>query len=271
MLTEAEFAEQQIMLGRRVHYNEGVYWEEVRPWYCKPAFIYSAFEPGEARPAFGRRWLGFSHQVMSFAKGNRSVRLMVIDGERLKDFSMMALPSKKRNQVRRGLRDCEVELIQDLEPVLERIREINISQAVRQQEGRGAETPARRYLEEADEWRVQVRRDFSLPGREWWGAYIDGELAAYMRSYQVGDTRVIEQTKADSKCLKNYPMDALYFSVLSEAAADEYCCQIVNGRPMHASLNHYKEQFLFKNREYPYFSSHAWMVELGKRITMRRR
>ena len=77
---------------------------------------------------------------------------------------------------------------------------------------------------------------------------------------------MIEQTKADPLYYKYYPMDALYFTVLSRATADPECRIVFNGRPQHPSLNHYKEQFLFKTAEFPYYSSHARMVEWGKRL-----
>jgi hypothetical protein len=266
VITEQEFVEQRMALGRRIHEHDGVFWEEVYPRYCKPAFIYRAFDPGEARPARIRSLLGFSHEVRSPEKANRSIRLMVLEGERLRDFSLMVLPSKKRNQVRRALGNCDVLLIEELEPLLERMREINISQAVRQEARKGPETPVRRYVEEAERWREQVLRQFAVEDREWWGAFLGGVLVAYMRTCQVDDIRIIEQTKADTEYLKSYPMDALYFSVLSTASSNESCVRVVNGRPMHASLNHYKEQFLFENKEYPYYSSHARLVEWGKRL-----
>ena len=64
-------------------------------------------------------------------------------------------------------------------------------------------------------------------------------------------------------------MDALYFTVLSAAAADPACTRILNGRPMHPSLNHFKEQFLFAAVDCPYFSTHAGLMEWGKRMRLR--
>lgn len=266
MLTETEYVEQQRSLGRRIHEHDGVFWEEVYPFYCKPAFIYKAFDRGEARPPRLRGLLGYSHQVRTPEQGNRSVHLMVLERDGLEGFGLQKLPAKKRNQVRRALEQCVIQPITNIVAHLERMRDINLSQSVRQEQGAGAETPAHRYTEEADDWRTQMRREFAIEGREWWGAFVDGSLAAYMRTYQVDGIRIIEQTKADTACMKSYPMDALYYYVLSRAAADATCHRIVNGDPRHASLNHYKEQFLFRAVEYPYYSSHAWLVETAKRL-----
>ncbi len=268
MLTARQFAEQQQALGRSIHEHDGVHWEEVYPFYCKPAFPYQAIARGSSRPAWLRSVLGYSHRVEDPAQGNRSVPAMLLTRDRLEGFGLQSLPQKKRNNVRRALENCEVRPIDDLEPLLERIREINASQAERHEKGIGAETPASRYVAEADSWREQMRREFALEGREWWGAFAGDVLAAYLRTYQVDGVRIIEQAKTDTACMKHYPMDALYFSVLSRAAADPACRLIINGRPQHPSLNHFKEQFLFLPGSLPFYSSSAQLVECGKRIWM---
>ncbi len=264
-LTEAEFAGQQRSLGRRIHEHDGVFWEEVYPFYCKPAFPYRAFDCGVARPARLQSLLGYSHQVVLPEQGNGWRSLMVLDRECLDRFSLQKLPSKKRNQVRRAMEQCVILPITDMEAHLERIREINIVQAVRQAQGAGAEGPASRYIAQAYAWRAQIRREFNLEvNREWWGAYVDETLVAYLRTYQVDGIRVIQQAKADTTYFKHYPMDALYFTVLRKASENTACRCIINGSPLHESVNHFKEQFLFKHLKYPCFSSIAWLVKTAK-------
>lgn len=270
MLTEEDFVKQQRALGRRIHEHDGVFWEAVYPFYCKPAFVFKAFDPGAARPARWRSLLGYSHQVLSPNRGNRTVPFMVLDRAGLDGFGLMQLPPKKRNQVRRASEQCEVKSITDLESVLERMREINLSQAVRQEQGAGADAPARRYTEEAEAWRAQIRGEFALEEREWWGAFVDGVLVAYLRTYKVDGIRIIQQTKADTDYFKFHPVDALYYEVLSRAATDATCQRIVNGDPRHESLNHFKAQFLFRAVEYPYYSSNAWLVNAAKRLVLGR-
>lgn len=268
MLTEAQYVEQQRALGRRLHEHGGVWWEEVYPCYCKPAFIYKVLPRG-VRPARRYSWLGYGHLVARLEEGNRTLPMMALDRSRLEDFGLTKLPSKKRNNVRRALEKCSVAPLADIETHLERIRAINVAQALRHEENVGAQIPARRYTAEADSWRAQIRAQFALAGREWWGAFVDGELAAYLRTYQVDGVRVIQHAKVDADYYKFYPMDALYYTVLAAAAADPVCRLILNGRPMHPSLNHFKEQFLFAAVDFPYFSTHAGLMELGKRLRAR--
>ncbi|NCD22581.1 MAG: hypothetical protein EOL90_06550 [Spartobacteria bacterium] len=268
MLTEAQYVEQQRSLGRRIHEHDGAWWETVYPGYCKPAFIYKVLPRG-VRPAWRHRWFGYGHLVAQPEQGNRTLPMMSLDRARLEGFGLPKLPSKKRNNVRRALEKCAVAPLTDIEKHLERIRLINVSQALRHEENVGAQIPARRYMEEADSWRAQIRSSFALAGREWWGAFVEGELAAYLRTYQVDGVRVIQHAKVDADYYKFYPMDALYFTVLAAAAADSDCRLILNGRPMHPSLNHFKEQFLFAAVAFPYYSTHAGLMELGKRLRAR--
>ena len=267
MLTETEYAQQQVSLGRRIHGHDGVWWDEQYPFYCKPAFIYRAFDPGSARPARRRSLLGYSHQVTTPEKGNRHAAFMVLEGERLRMFSLSTIDGYKRNRVRKGLKSCAVRLIDAIEPNLEKMRQINIDQALRQAARAGSETPVHRYIAEADSWRTQVRAEFALRGREWWGAFVDNALAAYIVTYQVDTTRVIEKVKSHSDYLKYCVVDALHFVLLEAASNETSCLRVIHGRPQHESLNQYKEQFLFRSKEFPYYSTHARLVECAKHVS----
>ena len=268
-MTLAEYAEQQCFLGRRIHEHDGIYWEEVYPFYCKPAFFYKPINRDDARPSSLRSLCGYSHRVENPLQGNSVIPTMALDRSRLDDFSLQRLSSKKRNQVRRGMEKCIINQITDMEEYLDRMLEINISQAVRQEKGGvGVETPVTRFTVMADKWRLQMRREFTLRHREWWGAFYGDMLVAYMRIHQVDNILDIYQTKADSVYLGVYPMDALYFTILEKAASNPTCSLIVNSRPMHATLNHFKEAFLFRALELPFYFSNLKLFNLAKRMRL---
>lgn len=266
MLTEHDFADQARQLGREVHQHGGVWWEKHQIGYCKPAFEFRPFPPGQARPRFARSFLGYSHQVPDARLGTRVVEYMVLEGEDLKSFSMKSLRSEKRNQVRKGLKSCEVRLITDVEPVLEAMRQINVTQAERQMLTGRFGKPARYYTEQMEAWRAEIRRWFSLPGREWWGAFVNGELGAYMLTFQVETVRFIGLMKTHTDSLKLCLTDAIYFLVLESAAREESCRRIINGGPLRPSLDRYKEQFLFKRTPIPYYTAPVTLVRLGMRL-----
>jgi len=266
MLTEEQFVKQQIGLGRNIHRHDGVYWEQTHKFYCKPAFAYKSFRSGLFRPCPFKSLFGYTHQVSwdEREQANRTMSLMTIEGERLNQFELRNLPSRKRTYIRRFFRSHEIRLIDEIEPHIERVRKINLDQAQRQ-EGLGSpETPAKRYVEEAQFWRDQIRREFPLYGREWWGAFVNGNLAAYLRTYQVDGIRVIQHVKSHRDLLQHHPVDALYYHILKRSSEDGSCQKIINGAPLHASLNRFKEQFLFRDTKIPYFASRPWILNIGK-------
>ena len=196
------------------------------------------------------------------------MRFMVLEGTDLSDFSLSKFRSERRNKLKKAVRECLVRPIDNLEARLEEMRQINISQSLRQAAKHGAETPSGRYINGAEAWRTQIRREFSLPGREWWGSFVGGSLVAYMTTYEVEKVRIIEKTKSHTAALAHRPVDALYLTVISAAAAAGTCDRILNGSPQHVSLDRYKEEFCFKAVEYPYHSSHATWIEFAKRWTL---
>lgn len=267
MLTEALFIEQLRQLGRKIHEYDGVFWEQTYPFYCRPAFVYRAFERGKFKPHPYKCLFGYSHLTES-EQGISSYRsFMEIDRYTLDIYSIDLLKPRRRTQVRKALRDVDIKLIDRLDSeLLERVRQINVAQALRQEKGNGSETPATRYIKEKNEWEKQIIQEFNLEFREWWGAFHHEKLIAYIKTYQVDGIRIIEHTKADTESLSLRPMDALYFKVIELAKNDKLCNRLVNGTPIHSSLNRYKEDFLFKEVKYPYYNSNQKIVNLVKKL-----
>jgi hypothetical protein len=265
MLTLAQFAEQKKQLGHRIFGHAGWVWEETYPFYCKPAYVFKPLGRGESRPPRMRSWMGYDHQVQRPEEANQWRATMVLGREVLDGFGLQALPSKKRNQVRRGLDHCAVRPIADIDAWVERMREITVEQVRRQEQGAGAPYSAADLVRKAEAWRRKTRREFELPGRDWWGAFVGDEMAAYARTYWVEGDLVFQQTKIDVAFGKSCPMDALYFTILDDAARKPECRRVINGRPMHPSLNHFKEEYLFRAVDYPYYYSRAGLTALAKK------
>jgi hypothetical protein len=192
---------------------------------------------------------------------------MGLEGDNLRDFGMARLDSKKRNQVRKGLKCCEVRIISDLEACLEDARDVCISHAQRGAASRKAFHASPDFFRtEADTWRAQMRRDFAGGGREWYGAWHAGRLIAYLVTLQVEDTVLVEKMKLHTDALAHGPSDALYFHVLSRFAPDSACRRIINSSPQRPGLDRFKEQFLFKATPLPQFVSNPAAYRLAMRI-----
>ena len=267
MLSIEQHAEQRrTSLRCRLHLSGGIWWEQKQPFYAKPAFEFQSFAPGAARPDRTMGFLVYSHQVPNPAMSNRLVDWMILQGDDLDQFSLARLRSEKRNQVRKGLKNCDVRLIPDIEPHLEQALQINAAQAERHAAtGWFTRSPAY-FARHAQAWRAETRRYFSLPGWQWWGAFAQGQLVAYMRTLQVADVMFIVSMKNHTELLKLGGSDAIYFTALEAASRSGTVARIVNGGPMRPSLDRFKEQFLFRRTSTPYFLAGASLLRLGKRL-----
>jgi hypothetical protein len=193
---------------------------------------------------------------------------MVLDDGPLDTFGLDTIPGKKRNKVRKGLKTCEVSMIEDLGVDLERMRVINIAQARRLEKlgESGTFLPSVHYTEHADQWRKETQQLFTHRSMTWWGARHEGRLAAYVVTLDVDGTRVIGAVKSDPEMLRYRPVDAIYFQVLASASRHPGILRVVNGGPdgERPSLTRFKEQFLFVARDVPYYSSRGSILRLLK-------
>lgn len=268
MITELEYAENRIRLGAKAHFHDGIWWQAPYPFYAKPMFEFRPFDPGTARPSRRRAPLGYSHWVERPASANRFLEYMVLERDRLREFSLEALPAKKRNQVRKGLRCCDVRRLDRAEDYLEEIRGLYISQAQRHMANYDApETHPAFYSEHRAKWEARERALFACSGREVWGAFVEENLAAILVSTQVEKVRLIEKVKTRTEMLPFCPSDALYFTVLQYAAEGGSCERVINPGVRGSGLERYKEQFLFERTAIPVYVSHPQLLALRERLS----
>ena len=107
---------------------------------------------------------------------------------------------------------------------------------------------------------------FTLSGWQWWGAFAQGQLVAYMRTLQVADVLFIMSMKNHTQFLKLCGSDAIYFTALEAASRSGSVSRIVNGGPMRPSLDRFKEQFLFKCTSTPYYLAGEALLRFGTRL-----
>jgi len=254
-MTEAEYIEQQRQLGCRIHEHQGLAWRQRGPGFAQPVFEFRPFAPGAFQPRRLRALLGYVHQVPDASQAHRTVEFMAMDRPTLASYSLAALDGKKRNQVRQGLRLCSVHRLDNLEPVLEDMRQINISQATRLLQDATFDTPPEAYERGADAWRTRCRRLFALPGRLWWGAFADDHLVAYAVTLHVEHCVFLESTKTHSDAFRRRPTDALYHALLEHLAGDATCTRLFNSPVSRPSLDEFKRQFRFAPTPVHYYYS----------------
>lgn len=267
MITEEQYVQDCLDNGVKGHFHDGVWWREPFPFYAKPMFEFRELVPGSARPARRKALLGYSHHVPDGTPGNRMLSYMILKGDDLRGYGLGSLPSKKRNQVRKGLKHCEVTLLHDVEPHLEAIRDIYVSQSRRHTERyERPRTPPSFYSDPARQWQARERRYLTTCGRETWGAFIDGRLVGFIVSPQIEGIRFIEKAKCHTDFLQFNVGDALYFSVLEAAGKNSGCQKIVNPGFRGGRLTWYKEQFLFKPESIPGYVSNLCLFNAARMI-----
>ena len=269
VLTIDEFVDQNPHLFRRLHYHDGVWWDEVYPGLVQPALKYQELIPGARRPAFQHRILGYRHLLPAGQIGHYSTDYMVLEGDRLREFSLQHLPKGRRNIVRRGLKNCHIADIDDLEPWLEQARLVCVSHAERGSDTRSTfHSRPSFFIDQAEVWRAQMRRDFAHQGRRWLGAWYQGQLVAYLVVLRVGDIAILDKHKSHTDYLQHFTADALYYTFLEWLAGDETCRRVYNSSPQRAGLDHFKQQFLFEPLKVPMYLSRPWLFH-GANTVMR--
>lgn len=174
---------------------------------------------GQARRAVGIRFLGTGRtdQAQSFIWVRR------------RPFDLKVLAAKARNQTRRGMEACEV-------------RQLSWDQLIGSAQKAHADTMNRHEIRSA----ATLGFDAELAGcsaYEAWGAFIDGELAAYAVTLSVEDWVHILIHRSVTGHLKHRPNNALIFCMVREMLSRRAVSTVSYGlEPLNVteSLEHFK-------------------------------
>lgn len=254
-LTEAEYARQEMELGKRGHFANGTWWQQAAPGYCKPIMPYKRVRPGASHPHRRHALLGYSHLVPDDCEANGRLTLMILRPERLLAFDLTSLPGKRRNLVRRAMKTLDATSAPSLVDELDRVLEINVSQAERQRGKTGYGLDPEYYIRERETWEAQQHRYLSFPGRVRFAVRHDDRLAAYSEFVHVEDVVIIGVIKAHTDYLGHKPVDLLYYLMLRHLAQREGWSFAVNGAPAHSDLDHMKTGYLFQPESFGVHSS----------------
>ncbi|MCA9059835.1 MAG: hypothetical protein KDA85_15110, partial [Planctomycetaceae bacterium] len=126
------------------------------------------------------------------------------------NYDFPALRSRTRTQVRRGLEECQVERI-DFETLRKHAIQLNADTLMRQ--GRRVPANLERY------WTKYYEAAALTDGAETWGAFVEGQLAAYLISFTIEDVANLLILRSALDHLKKFPNNALLFLYLQQALA----------------------------------------------------
>ncbi|MBI5739845.1 MAG: hypothetical protein HZA16_03905 [Nitrospirae bacterium] len=259
-MTSEEFIERVHTIGYDVHLNDGVWWIKSDPFFYKPVVPMQMLEPGKVTPKLYKAILGYSHLVRDKQYANKYQSIALLNEEQLRNYSLLSLSSSKRAQVKKGLKLTLIRKIEDIGPVLDDIREIEISKAVRT--GRGK--PPEYYTKYRDKWSAWTIKQFNgdKGKKEYWGSFYKGLLIAYMKVFQINDTMIINYAASHTDHLDKCPNDALTYSIIDCCRELPECRQVSYGawstdRP---SLNEFKNKFGFAREDLPVYAKYNFNI-----------
>ena len=183
------------------------------------------------------------------------------------NYEFASLSANARSHTRRGLARCTVEQMDFKDLAVQAyplITETNLRQTGKQPHRN--ESQWKSFCDLAGRW----------PGLEAWGAFVDGELAAFIVAMLAEDCYYIHLQKSASALLKHYSNNALLFTVMKTALARPEVGFVANGQialaakeglfhfktSMGFEIHPFKEQMVFN----PLIKPGLWA---GKAVTSR--
>jgi hypothetical protein len=197
------FAKWLLRQGHQVVQTESCYWFDAGP-HCFQAFPYHwVIEPTEME----LRKLLLTHNTFALrystaldaASGAISYHA-VYDQP---DYELASLDRRTRQNIRKGLRNCQVEPI-PFEQLAEHGYGLELDTACRQ----GRQPPMTK-----GEWEQRYLAAGELPGFEAWGALVDGRLVATLLSFQMDDCCELISQQCHGDYLNDRVNNALSFVV----------------------------------------------------------
>jgi len=249
-----DYLRQEAGIRSGVHVHHGVWWKKTSWGCCQPLYPLQEIPPGSARPAPLKSFIRYSHVVPAGTlSGARTRTRWVIQGDNLKAYSLANIADRKRRQAINKAVRCgfKTDMITELEPWRRDLHDIYVSNAARNRHG----LPPEWYVEHEEEWWRNLSREHSLPGRDWFGAFQNGKLVAFLYNCLVDDTAVMLVAKSHRDYLSADPNDLLWFDSFLHYQALPECRRIDAGWaiPVPPTVDWRKRSLGFEPAELPVF------------------
>jgi len=190
--------------GRKVYYGGGIRWKKYRgvliPASPLPCDSFH-FKEGEARNLIKRARVPFIRWTSDFTDGPTEWWWIISRPP----FSLEILSSKLRNQIRRGLKNCEIRKIDAL--WLAEFGYTCYSKAFQRYK---SSKPI-----EKKTFVVQEKLKDNFDCFEFWGVFVEGELAGYCECIIIDNRLAINIVKYYPKYLRLYSAYALTYTILN--------------------------------------------------------
>ncbi len=243
-MTIEEMAEADRQAGERLHFSDGVWWREVKPFFYLAANFMTRIVPQDAKP---KPWLalgGYYHMVPQGVTANGAIVTNEVSNPAA--YQLEALRANKRREIRRALahfRICRVEKLSDL---LGRGYHIYLDWRRKTKDA-----PGKLSRGAFSRW---ISDNFHHPYRLILGAYVEDKLVAYQIIDAVDGVANIWRTFSDSSFHSLTPRSALNYAYVRICAQHGQIVKACDGfRSLKDSLERYKLELGFRHVTYPAF------------------
>ena len=246
-MTIEEMAEADRQAGSRLHFSDGVWWREVKPFFYLPANFLTRIIPSQAKP---KPWLalgGYYHMVPPGTGGNGVIVTNEVSDPA--SYQLASVKSDKRRQIRRALAFFRIRRVDNLSDLLGDGFCIYLDWSKRTKN-------VRDRLSRAAAFRRWITPLFHHPYKLILGAYAEDRLVAFQISAAVEGAANISFSFSDSSFNALTPKSALNYAYVKICAQHGEIHKACGGfRSLKESLEHYKSELGFQHVSYPAFVS----------------
>src|SRR5579863_7862880 len=219
-MREIEMAEFFRSLGHRIVQTESCFWYSSHRFLYKNLPIHRNVSPSRSELAkVMLRGRALAIRYPGDVGDGAPDGGVYVCADRAYDFA--SLTPNARSHTRRGLARCKVEQV-DFNDLAVKAYPL-IDETNQRQTGKPA------HRSESD-WKSFCGLARRWPGLEGWGAFIDGQLAAFIVAMMAEDCYYLHLQKSSSALLKHYSNNALLFTVMKTALARPEVGFVSNGQ-----------------------------------------
>lgn len=243
-MTMEELVEAARNGGSRLHYSDGVWWRQVKPFFYLPANFMTRVTPQQSDP---KPWValgGYYHMVPPGVPSNGQIVVNEISDPAR--YGLQSLQAKKRQQMRRLLTQFRIARVENLNDLL-----TDGFRIYRDWEKRKNPRVKRSNPVVFEQWMTRL---FHHPHQLILGAYDQEHLVAFLTAEAVEGVANATQFYSDSSYARLAPSVALRYAYAKIAAQSPDILKVCDGfRSLVDSLEHLKLLLGFQHVSYPAF------------------
>ena len=259
-LSEKELAQWRSERGRKVLLRRGRYWEVRQRGFCYSIHWLAKFDATQATRPTAFCW-GYRTTLSADSAGLANSYMPVQLAQRVTEYDMAFLSSKRRNQIRSCHR--QVEIVEVLDPILLAEQGHTVYASAQKRTGYGRSLSRERY--------AALARQHISPGRTLvLAGLVEGRIAGYLVATAVDGTAYIEQVILATESLRTNVGSGLVYEFMQVCRRAGVIREVVYGLNSRedAALSKFKHEMGFPVVNIP---ARTWILPLASPLLRRYR